>query len=243
MKPLPHSALVTVTGWATPGPIGIIVGGLSIRTRWELTGPQRVTVRAYPRTRPDGTLRELFALRRNVKPARVPNGSSVRVTGQLLKLDRGEGVIRVKVCPAVSDDKPFVIALQAAGAVLDLDPVTFHVRVTGRVLGVAGGVLLAEAVEAVYAPVPAKWHRWRPKRAKIVPWPPEVEWVCPEPGKMLFPLYAAPRPTAAPPGLSLIDLLTHHRERLNEHGPDHNHLPGLVAALETQRQSTPEEPK
>jgi hypothetical protein len=212
VNPLPHSALVTVTGWATPAPKGILVAGLSIRTRWRPTGLQRVTVRAYPRTRPDGTLRDLFAPPRSIKPAHTPNGTGVRVTGQLLKLDRGEGLIRVKVCPAVSDATPFVVALQASGAVLELDPGIFHVTVTGRVLGVAGGVLLAEAVQSVYAPVPARWHRWRPKRAKIQPWP-------------VHPDRAEQNAGA--------DLLAHHTERLNEHGPDHNHLPGLVAALES----------
>ncbi|BDP44875.1 hypothetical protein DAETH_48440 (plasmid) [Deinococcus aetherius] len=161
---LPHRAVVTVTGWATPVRKGVLVGGLAIRTGWRPEGETRVTVRAYPRTAPDGSLRDLFTYPRLFQPAQTPNGTSVSVTGQLLKLDRGEGVIRVKVCPSQASDLPFVVTLHATGRVLDLDPATFHVTVTGRVLRAASGLLLAESVTPVHAPVPARWHRWRPKR-------------------------------------------------------------------------------
>ena len=36
------------------------------------------------------------------------------MTGQLLKLDTVEGVIRVKVAPAVANTHPFVVTLQAS---------------------------------------------------------------------------------------------------------------------------------
>ncbi|MEF2279891.1 hypothetical protein V3W47_16480 [Deinococcus sp. YIM 134068] len=161
---LPHRAVVTLTGWAVPARKGVTVNGLDVRTSWCPEGEARVTLRAYPRTAPAGSLRDLFTFPRLVRSAEQPNGSSVSVIGQLLKLDRGEGLIKVKVCPSQATDLPFVITLHATASVLDLDPATFHVQVEGRVLRAASGLLLVESVTPVHAPVPARWHRWRPKR-------------------------------------------------------------------------------
>lgn len=172
--PLPHSAVLRVTGWATPADRGIRVNGLLIRTPWRPDGEQRVTVTAYPKTDADGFLRHLAAFSRNVRPARIPNGTQVRVVGQLLKLDRGAGLVRVKVCPAVSDQPPFVVTLHATAQILaDLDPVTFHVQVTGRLLSPVG-ILLADTCVPVHAPVPDRWHRWRPRRRARVARPQEA---------------------------------------------------------------------
>ncbi|MBZ9715312.1 hypothetical protein [Deinococcus multiflagellatus] len=167
--PMPHMALVTVTGWPRPTDTGIQVGHLQIHTRWR-PGPEpgRVTVRAYPQTRPDGSLHRLYAFPSNIHRARMPNGTGLTVVGQLLRIDRNEGLIRVKVCPGMADTEPFVVTMQASSEVLAFDPGTFSVRVTGRVLNLRWGVLLADQVAPVYAPVPERWHRHRVAR------PPQV---------------------------------------------------------------------
>jgi len=162
---LPHAATLTLTGWATPYEKGIRVNGIRVRTNWKAEAPQRVTVVTYPRTNPDGTLARLDARRKAVHPARgKPNGSRLTVTGRLIKLDRGEGIIRVEVCPAVTETEPFVVTMQASSEVLGLDAGAFFVQVTGRLIGVGKGILLAERAAVVDAPVPERWQGWKPKR-------------------------------------------------------------------------------
>lgn len=169
--PRAHRAVVTLTGWPRPRPTGIEIAGVFVRTAWRPgETPERVTVRAFPHTTPTGELRDLFVFPRAVRPAgRTPNGAQVQVTGQLLKLDRGEQLIRVKVCPAVADTLPFVVTLHAGPAVLSLNPEVFHVDVTGHLLQLGRGLLLADTVVPVFAPVPARWHRWRPRRKRPSP--------------------------------------------------------------------------
>lgn len=165
MKALPHEARLMLTGWATPTDTGLWIAGLHVRTERPLTAPARLTVTTYPRTRADGTLYGLYARARQVRPAKGPNGTHVIVTGQILKLDRGLGIVKIKVCPAQASCEPFAITLHATREVLHLDPHAFHARVTGRVLPLGRGHLLAERAEIVHAPVPDHWHRWRPKRS------------------------------------------------------------------------------
>lgn len=55
------------------------------------------------------------------------------------------------------------MTLQATGEVLALDPGTFHVTVTGRVMRFGNGFLLAERGVAVNAPVPAHWRGYKAK--------------------------------------------------------------------------------
>ncbi|SMB85657.1 hypothetical protein [Deinococcus hopiensis] len=118
---LPHSATLTFTGWAIPYEHGVRVNGVRVRTNWKPGHPERVTVTSYPRTNPDGTLAALMTRKGAFRSARTPNGSRFTVTGRLIKLDRGEGFIRVEVCPAVANTAPFVVAMQASSEVLRLD--------------------------------------------------------------------------------------------------------------------------
>lgn len=137
MPPLPHEARLRITGWATPTEGGLLIGGLLIRTGKRLDTEQRVTLTAYPRTRADGTLKRLEAHAKSVRPARPhePNGLSFIVTGQLLRVSRGSGTLQVKVAPGQSDIEPFIVSMQATTGILrDLDPATFQVQVTGRVI-------------------------------------------------------------------------------------------------------------
>lgn len=160
---LPHSALVRLTGWATPTEHGVQVGRLQIKTSWRPDGPsQRVHVLAWPRTRANGRLTELHAPPRMFRPARGPNAESFTVTGQIIRVDRSLGELRIKVSPTRSRTAPFLLSLHATSGLLEqLDPDTFSVRVTGRVLHLAGPSLLAEHAEVVHAPVPPQWagHR------------------------------------------------------------------------------------
>ncbi|WP_139806508.1 hypothetical protein [Deinococcus hopiensis] len=80
------------------------------------------------------------------RPARSPNGSRFTVTGRRIKLDRGEGLICVEVCPAVASTAPFVVAMQASSEVLRLDASALYVQVTGWLLTPGKGILLAEHV-------------------------------------------------------------------------------------------------
>ncbi|GGR62471.1 hypothetical protein GCM10008959_25580 [Deinococcus seoulensis] len=172
-SPIPHAAVITVTGWPTVLPDGIRIHGLHVRTAWRPgETPQRVTVRAFPDTSPHGGLRRLYAPPSNIRPARRPNGTDVLVTGQLLKLDTVEGLIRVKVAPAVANTHPFTVTLQASTEVLRLDPGTFSVTVRGRVLSVGPGVLLADQVRSVYAPVPERWQGVRAYTRRVGTAPP-----------------------------------------------------------------------
>ncbi|SMB85858.1 hypothetical protein [Deinococcus hopiensis] len=161
---LPHLAVITLTGWVEPAEGGLRVNGILVRAHKKIDTPVRVTVRAYPKTDMYGVIRDLYAPANNIRPAREPNGTSLTVTGQLLKVDRGTGTIKVKVCPQQASCNPFAVTLHATTQVLALDPGTFHVTVTGRLVDVGRGWLLAETVTPVYAPVPQRWHRWRPKR-------------------------------------------------------------------------------
>ncbi|WP_278911817.1 hypothetical protein [Deinococcus wulumuqiensis] len=160
--PLPHSALLRLTGWATPTESGVQVGRLHVRTRWRPEGPsQRVSVIAWPRTRANGRLTEVHAPPRLFRAARGPNTESFSVTGQIIRVDRSLGELRVKVSPA-RGTPPFMLSLHATSAVLDtLPPEAFAVQVTGRVLHLAGAALLAEQARVVQAPVPERWagHR------------------------------------------------------------------------------------
>ena len=173
LSPIPHAAVITVTGWPTPLRDGIRIHGLHVRTAWRPgETPQRVTVRAFPDVSPSGGLRRLYAPPSNIRPARCPNGTDVLVTGQLLKLDTVEGVIRVKVAPAVANTHPFTVTLQASTEVLRLDPGTFSVTVRGRVLSVGPGVLLADQVRSVHAPVPERWQGVRAYTRRVAALPP-----------------------------------------------------------------------
>lgn len=175
MPPLPHEARLRITGWATPTEGGLRIGGLFVRTSKRLDADQRVTLTAHPRTRADGTLTRLNARARAIRPARPhePNGLSFIVTGQLLRLSRGSDTLQVKVAPAQSDLTPFVISMQATTGILrDLDPATFQVQVTGRVIQAGPRLLLAEHAQAVHAPTPERWRRWRARRPRAVPTPP-----------------------------------------------------------------------
>lgn len=168
MTGLPHAAVLQVTGWPEPDDEqrGIRVGGLLIRTRWRPPEgpPARVTVAGYPKTDAEGHLRHLMAFRSGVRPANTVNGTQLRVTGQLIRLDRHAGLIRLKVCPSLSAQTPFIVTMHATRQILDdLDPTTFHVQAQGRLLSPAG-LLLADAAAPVHAPVPERWWRWRPRR-------------------------------------------------------------------------------
>lgn len=172
-SPTPHAAVITVTGWPTVLPDGIRIHGLHVRTTWRPgETPRRVTVRAFPDTSPHGALRRLYAPPSNIRPARCPNGADVLVTGTLLKLDSSEGLVRVKVAPAVANTHPFTVTLQASTEVLRLDPGTFSVTVRGRVLNVGPGVLLAEQIRSVHAPVPERWQGVRAYTRRVGATPP-----------------------------------------------------------------------
>lgn len=161
-EPLPHSALLRLTGWATPTEHGVQVGRLQIKTSWRPDGPsQRVSVLAWPRTRANGRLTDVHAPPRMFRPARGPNAESFSVVGQIIRVDRSLGELRVKISPARGTE-PFLLSLHATSGLLEqLDPGAFSVRVTGRVLHLAGAALLAEHAEVVHAPVPPQWagHR------------------------------------------------------------------------------------
>lgn len=172
MPPLPHEARLRITGWATPTEGGLLIGGLFVRTSRVLEAEQRVTLTAYPKTRADGTLKRLEARAKAIRPARPrePNGLSFVVTGQLLRASRGNGTLQVKVAPGQSDIEPFIVSMQATTGILrDLDPATFQVQVTGRVIQVGPRLLLAEQARPVHAPTPERWRRWRARRSRAVP--------------------------------------------------------------------------
>lgn len=165
--PIPHAALVTVTGWPQLERGGVRIGRHLIQLPWQPELKGRVTVRAYPTTTLDGKLLALSSHVKQIRAARRDvNGATVRVTGQLIRLDRREGVVRIRVYPALANRPPFLIALQATSEVTRaLDPGTLHVTVTGRVLEVGRGYLLAERIEAVNAPIPARWAEWKHERS------------------------------------------------------------------------------
>lgn len=164
---IPHSALLKVTGWASAAEGGIRIGHLHVRTRWRPQGEsQRVTALTYPRTRPDGTLVLARAFASNVRRAKAPNGTELRVTGQLIRLDPAERLVKVRVFPAQADTEPFMVHALATRAVLAADPGVFHVTLTGQLLPT--GHLLAETLTPVHAPLPARWQGWehRPGRRR-----------------------------------------------------------------------------
>ena len=91
--------------------------------------------------------------------------------GHLLNLDPVDGLMRLEVCPRVSTTRPFVVTLHATTQILQaIDPAQVGVRVTGRVLSGRVPLLLAETAEAVYAPVPGRWHGWHGRR-RVAPAP------------------------------------------------------------------------
>jgi hypothetical protein len=125
----------------------------------------RVTVIAYPQTTPDGCLTSLQTQANRVRKAQASNAAQLRVVGHLLRIDGTSGTVQVQVYPSMSSVQPFRITLQATRAVLAFDPSTFAVSITGRLLHAGGRVLLlAETIEAVHAPVPARWANWKHKR-------------------------------------------------------------------------------
>ena len=165
MTGLPHAAVLTVTGWPSRQGAQLVVGGLPIETPSQPPADVRVTVRGWPRVNAGGVLRGVFAPRTNVRPASAPNGTHVLVVGHLLKLDRVEGLMRVEVCPARAETRPFVVTLHATSQILQaIDPSETGVQVTGRVLAGRVPLLLAETCEVVHAPVPARWQAWRGHR-------------------------------------------------------------------------------
>ncbi|WP_295815153.1 hypothetical protein [uncultured Deinococcus sp.] len=171
MTALAHAAVLTVTGW--PRRVGphLVVGGLPIATPAEPPADARVTVRAWPRVSATAGLKGLSALRGNVRPASGPNGTHLLVIGHLLNLDPVDGLMRLEVCPRVSTTRPFVVTLHATTQILQaIDPAQVGVRVTGRVLSGRVPLLLAETAEAVYAPVPGRWHGWHGRR-RVAPAP------------------------------------------------------------------------
>lgn len=162
----PHSALVRLTGWATPTGTGVQLGSLNVTTPWRPEGAsQRVSLVAYPRTTSSGLITSLHARPRLVRPASGPNSETFEVTGQLIRVDRQRGALRIKISPERARLEPFMLNLSATTAVFDqLDPDAFAVMVTGRVLHLRGPSLLAECVEVVHAPVSPRWAGHRGKR-------------------------------------------------------------------------------
>lgn len=158
----PHAAVVTLTGWPSPIDTGIRIGRVYVHTDWRPEEEQRVTVRAFPGgTTPTGKLMSLHAKPGMIRPARTPNGTQVRVTGQLIRLDRQSGIVTIRVYPSLAGRPPFLLTLQATtDALRAVDPSTLHVTATGRILELGRPHLLAEHLQEVYAPIPARWAEW-----------------------------------------------------------------------------------
>ena len=167
--PLPHSALLHLTGWPELDGEKLRVGRHVIRCLRPPTLPAgRVTVTAYPRTFPDGRLASLSAYPHKIKPANGPNGATFSVTGHLTRLDRHSGEIRVTVLPT-SDLDPFSLTLHGTSEVLHrLDPSTTYATVRGRLLDIGRGFLLAESIEVAHAPMPERWRGWKPPRFRAL---------------------------------------------------------------------------
>ena len=148
--PMPHSAIVKVTGWPDISEQGVIIGGLAIKTPWRPDEtPQRITVTAYPRTDQHGMIRQLLADPKQVRPAKRPNGTQWRVVGHLLQVCRSTGRIKIEVIPQTMRIPLFVIHAYATSAVLHDPrfPEAVHVEASGIVL--AGRVLLTETMRPV----------------------------------------------------------------------------------------------
>lgn len=157
-----------LTGWAVPEARGCLIQGLHIHLKRPLEAPGRVTLSSQFKTGLDATVR--YALAREARPAQYANGSFFEVTGQLLRLDRSEGRIKLKVHPRSPHHEPYFMTLRAGDPVLAAaDPDAFAVRVRGQLLPVGDlRVLLAAEIVTVRAPVPPHWHRWRAGRVGLV---------------------------------------------------------------------------
>lgn len=168
-----HYSRLTLVGWATPAKGGCVIHGLTVRLFRALEAPARVVIHAQPYTAPDGGLNFLLARKATPATAGQPNSALLGVTGQLLKLDRSEGLIKLKVSPSSAKTLPYLVSLRASDAVLlTAQPDTPQVSVRGQLLTVRGvTVLLANAIHPVHAPVPAHWHRWRAGRVGRAPIP------------------------------------------------------------------------
>ncbi|SMB81703.1 hypothetical protein SAMN00790413_04687 [Deinococcus hopiensis KR-140] len=59
---------------------------------------------------------------------------------------------------------------------MSLDASALYVQVTGRLLKLGKGILLAKRVAFVYAPVAEKWRGWKPKRWTIPSWRGQLTW-------------------------------------------------------------------
>lgn len=165
---LEHLAALRLTGWAQPEPGGCRIAGLRVQLPTPFVEARRISLEVRPRTDPQGLVQALGASR--VRPARAwePNGTQFRITGQVLKLDRGEGVIVLKLSPASKNRRPFRVTLRASRALLralpaDPDPVALTVR--GELLTLGDhSALIATRADVVHAPVPKHWRGWRPPR-------------------------------------------------------------------------------
>lgn len=161
-----HRAVLRLTGWPREVPGGVEIAGVTIRTRWVPPIPaRRTSVTVNLSTTNDGAVHRLRAHPSRFGPAQCPNGTQLRVTGQLLRIDTSEGLVRVKVSPDSPTAQPFTVTLHGTQALLAQDPSAASVHVTGRVLTVAGrvGLALADTLDVVHAPVPAHWKGWRPR--------------------------------------------------------------------------------
>lgn len=161
-----HRAVLRLTGWPREVPGGVEVAGVTIRTRWVPPVPaRRTSVTVNLSTTNDGAVHRLRAHPSRFGPAQWPNGTQLRVTGRLLRIDTSEGLVRVKVSPDSPTAQPFTVTLHGTQALLAQDPGVASVHVTGRVLTVAGrvGLALADTLDVVHAPVPAHWKGWRPR--------------------------------------------------------------------------------
>ena len=130
LQPLPHQAVLILTGWAVSGyyPLswpnygtsraGPRVQGFEVLEIPEKWIGKRVTARLYPRVHMNGKIKTPLELA-SVRKAVSPNGCSFELIGHLLHVDKTTGELRIAIYPSRSKVLPFLMVVRATSVVLE----------------------------------------------------------------------------------------------------------------------------
>lgn len=165
-RPLAHSAIVQVVGWADVNPRGEFFVGpvqvLELPPQWL---GQRVRASLYPS--PYGSTYDVLGICRVARlRAAHPtecNSNRFKIVGHLLRAESYLQRLAVAVFPQTKGLPRFLIQTRTTqAAIAACDPAWTGVKITGSLLD---RLLLAEEIQPVYAPIASHWKYWkRPKK-------------------------------------------------------------------------------
>ncbi len=132
-----------------------------------LSGVWRATL--YGQTMPNQSLKSLQIIRLTpLENAIDLNGQSTfwSAAGKVLRLDRAERIVIIRVYPRTKGFEPFVISAKTTLELLNLVQDAWYVHMTGVV---EQGYLIAQNLEPMRLDIPSVWKDWiPPSKRKVI---------------------------------------------------------------------------